>query len=94
MRVDGDWFGIILYSIILVAALILLFAKGCMTSSEETINSVSAYGFKDIRTGDWTIGCSEGERLGRHFTATNSDGKMVSGYVCCGLVFKGCTVRW
>ncbi len=52
-------------------------------------------GFTEIRwTGYEFMACSEDDTYHTGFSAKNSQGKMVSGVVCCGLVMKACTVRW
>lgn len=56
-----------------------------------------AMGLTDYKfEGTALIGCAKGDSAlaSEHFTARNVLGDKVSGTVCCGLVFKGCTVRF
>lgn len=54
-------------------------------------------GYTNIRmTGTPFFGCSKDDSFfaSSNFTATAPTGDDVEGTVCCGLMFKGCTVRW
>lgn len=54
-------------------------------------------GYTNIRmTGAPFFGCSEDDSMlaSSNFRATAPTGDDVEGTVCCGLMFKGCTVRW
>ena len=42
---------------------------------------------------EWS-GCSKGDAVAFHMNGKNPIGKEVSFLVCCGLVLKGCTVRF
>jgi hypothetical protein len=82
---------------VIIEVVVLVFAfllwLGTNTDSVQAKQAAEDSGLRDIRTGgyawfqcgDWK--CTE-------FTATNSDGKKVSGAVGCGLILKGCTIRW
>lgn len=76
---------------LLIAALLL---AGC-TSENDAMRALQADGYKDIRlTGyDW-FACSKDDTFHTGFTATNRDGKKVSGVVCSGLIFKSATIRY
>ncbi len=59
--------------------------------------AVSALGFTDARrTGDALFECSDSDSVlaSATFIAKNAQGVTVTGAVCCGLMFKGCTVRF
>ncbi len=57
--------------------------------------TLTAAGFREIKEEGFAFfSCSSDDTYGVHFTATNPMGARVSGVVCCGLVFKGCTVRF
>jgi hypothetical protein len=74
--------------------LLCLVLSGCFTDSGEATRALDNQGFKDIQfSGSDFFACSKGDKTGLSFTATNSNGKRVSGTVCCG-VFKSCTIRW
>ena len=73
----------------------LLALAGCETTPDEAADTLDKAGFTNIKTGDsvW-FGCdSKGDKMGREFTATNSNGRQVSGVVCCG-TWKRCTIRF
>ena len=73
--------------------LFLLMLSAC-TSTEETLSTLQKAGFRDIVVGGVTgFACSEEDKMGRSFTATNGNGQSIDGVVCCG-IFKGCTVRF
>ena len=63
--------------------------------NDSTLNRVlTNQGFTDISNDGYAwFGCSEDDSFHSNFSATNSQGKRVSGTVCCG-TFKDCTVRW
>jgi hypothetical protein len=76
---------------LLFAALVL---ASC-TDEERTVSVLRKQGFTEIRTTGYEFGaCSEDDTYHTGFTAKNPQGQQVSGVVCCGLVFKNCTVRW
>ena len=77
-----------------IMVLLFLTLAGCFTDSGEAMRTLDNQGFRDIQVGGSDFfACSKGDKTGISFTATNSNGKRVSGTVCCG-VFKSCTVRW
>ncbi|HEY1549692.1 MAG TPA: hypothetical protein VGG28_17810 [Kofleriaceae bacterium] len=62
----------------------------------RAIDAVEAQGFHAVILGGADLlACAKNESS-RHFSATNPDGKVVEGAVCCGLtgIGKGCTLRW
>lgn len=67
---------------------------GCFTTDDEARETLDKAGFTNIKTGDDVFfGCGHGDKFGREFTATNANGRSVSGIVCCGN-WKSCTVRF
>jgi len=67
---------------------------GCATDESEAASALYKAGFTNVQTGNVTFwGCSEEDKMGRAFTATNPSGLLVRGTVCCG-IFKGCTIRF
>lgn len=63
------------------------------TDEESSKKALESQGFTDIRfTGKKSFDC-ESELFRTGFNAKNTQGKEVSGTVCCGLL-KSCTVRW
>ena len=63
------------------------------TMEPRMINALEMEGYSNIQLGGMALfACSDSDFPGRTFQA-EKDGKIVSGYVCCGLL-KACTVRW
>lgn len=85
---------------VLVTALAVAAAFACLqfcgyTSDSKTIRTLRNAGYTDITTTGWSpFKCSEKDTLKTGFRARNPAGRMVEGTVCCGLVFKGCTIRF
>lgn len=76
---------------ILVAALLSL----ACTDESAARRTLDAEGFTDVRfTGYAFFSCGKDDTTATEFVATNPRGRRVKGAVCCGLVFKGCTVRF
>lgn len=72
----------------------LVFLVGC-TDEGSSYRTLQAHGFTDITFTGWSpFVCSKDDRFSTGFTARNSAGQQVSGTVCCGLLTKGCTVRF
>jgi hypothetical protein len=75
---------------------ILLAALGlasCGPMKADVIHDVEDYGFSEVEIGSWTaFYCGKDDVWGYHFTATNSQGRRITGVVCRG-AFKGATVR-
>lgn len=65
-------------------------------SKSKAYMAVEDEGYTDIVEGSsiW-LGCSDDDSVfeSKEITAKNSNGKQVTLKVCCGLIFKGCTVR-
>lgn len=78
---------------------VAMLASACLCNfihnPEHEEKILSDAGFKDIQmTGYKPFSCSEDDSLSTGFEAKNNDGKKVSGTVCCGLLFKNCTIRF
>jgi len=76
------------------ASLVVLLAGGCENrgSAQRTLE---AQGFTDARFTGWTpFVCGSGDWSATGFVAKNPKGVEVEGTVCCGLLTKGCTVRF
>jgi len=66
---------------------------GC-SSEADAKRALESSGYSHIElTGTRWFGCGENETADG-FQATNPRGQQVTGIVCCGLAFKGCTVRF
>jgi len=77
----------------LVAA-VLFTLSGC-TSQSDAKRALSAESYTNINyTGYDFFACSEDDFYHTGFSATNSNGKVVNGTVCSGLIFKSATIRY
>lgn len=65
------------------------------TDESATVHTLQDSGFTDIQTDgyDW-LACGHDDTSATRFHAKNASGRAVSGVVCCGIVFKACTVRF
>ena len=76
---------------ILVGALLLV---GC-TNESASSHALRSAGFTEYTfTGYEWFACSEDDTYHTGFRAKNPQGEEVTGVVCCGLMFKACTVRF
>lgn len=76
-----------------IAALVLLLS-GCTVSDATVVRVAEANGMRDVEPGRWApLSCGRGDSLRSSFHAKNAQGKPVQGVVCCGLLWKACTVR-
>lgn len=74
-------------------AITLLFC-GC-TDDDRTIMTLRKSGYTNISTTGYSfLECGEDDTFHTGFVATNSSGQRVTGTVCCGLLLKGCTLRF
>lgn len=74
--------------------LLALLALAC-TDTEGATRALRSSGFSDVTLTGYAFGrCSKDDASSTGFEATNPTGQRVTGVVCCGLVFKGCTVRF
>ena len=79
---------------IIMAILALGLLTGC-TNRDDADRALQAQGFTNIQeTGYDFMACSEDDFYHTGFTATNSNGKRVSGTVCSGVLFKSATIRY
>ena len=79
---------------IFLLLILVIFITGC-TSTNKTINTLEKGGFTDIEVGSWDVfACSESDWFSTKFIATNPVGQKTDGTVCCGLIFKSCTIRY
>jgi hypothetical protein len=78
----------------ILAALLLISLVAC-TNEDDARRTLESAGFRDIRiTGYEPFACAESDFSATGFSAINALGVRAKGTVCCGLVFKGCTVRY
>lgn len=75
--------------------LVMLFAIGG-SDTPNYAGIVQSQGYTNVNIGDsaW-MGCGKEDSVftSVHFNALGVDRRPVSGVICCGLIFKSCTVR-
>lgn len=78
----------------IVALFILPLLVGCTTES-RTRETLQKAGYSNITAGGYNFfECGKDDFYATKFTATNPVGQSIDGTVCCGLFFKGCTIRF
>ena len=90
----GQWIRIIA-PFLLLAAGVAFFVRGCEGDVDHARGVVESSGYTNVIVGGpsrWS--CSDSDTVSNTFTAVSANGKKVSGIVCCGLIFKNCTVRF
>jgi hypothetical protein len=85
----------------LCICLALAASTGSCTDENQARRALEAQGFRDITVHDSGMlttayrGCSQGDTFWYSASGTNAAGKPVDRItVCCGAVFKGCTLRY
>lgn len=74
--------------------LLLLVASGC-TDDSNAKRTLYNSGYTDIHLTGWKpLTCDEKDFSSTGFRAKNPAGRIVTGVVCCGMLFKSCTVRF
>ena len=96
MSKDDDlWVFILSLTIYLIsgiAVLVLFIGAGDPVTARRVLKSQD---YSDIRIqGSPIVGCGRGDYYKTEFAARSRAGKAVQGIVCCGLFFKGCTIRY
>ncbi len=85
----------VVFGIMAIMTTIFLPACGACDRPTKSVEALENQGFTDIvLEGHRFFGCGKGEGSSMAFKAKNPNGKEVHGLVCCGVVGKGCTVRW
>lgn len=78
---------------LMILSLILLCAA--CTSEDDARRALSSAGYTDINILGYSFfSCSKEDFFRTEFTATNYQGKTISGTVCSGLLFKDATIRF
>ncbi len=65
-------------------------------SNSKAVQAAIDEGYTDVQSqGVAFLGCGKDDSMitSEHVLAKNSNGKTLELTVCCGLIFKGCTVR-
>lgn len=80
-------------NVFVICALVTLLV-GC-TDENNTRSTLRKSGYSDINiTGYSWLACGDDDTFHTGFRAKNPSGEIVEGTVCCGLVAKGCTIRF
>lgn len=80
--------------VVCLVAIIPALLSGC-TDEESTRRTLENAGYTDVQTTGYEMfSCGEDDTYQTGFIATNPKGKRVKGVVCCGLIAKGCTIRY
>lgn len=91
--------------IVLMLSVFMLSLSGCsssgignpplLTNSNLATQTLEKAGYSNIEIVGWDMfGCSEDDFSATQFRATNPVGVQVEGTVCCGFIFKKCTIRY
>lgn len=79
---------------IFTSLILALLVAGC-TSNNKTVETLEKMGFTEVKPKGYDMfSCSEDDFTSTKFEAKNPLGQTVEGTVCCGMIFKNCTVRW
>jgi hypothetical protein len=73
--------------------IVAIICTGC-TNQDATRRTLLANGFTEVKVGGWSLSCGRDDTFCTSFSAINPQGVSVKGAVGCGLLFKGCTVRF
>lgn len=75
--------------------IVMLLCLCCCTDEDNSKRTLEDSGYTNIHIGGYSaFMCGEDDTFHTAFTATNPAGKVVSGTVCCGMLLKGCTIRF
>ena len=78
----------------LLAVITAMLFTGC-TSQSDAERALKAEGYENIQmTGYNILSCSEDDFYRTGFSAVNHKGRVVTGTVCSGLLFKSATIRY
>lgn len=80
---------------LLLVAMLNSSALSSCTNNSATISALSKAGYTDIETTGWSpFVCGDDDTYETGFRAKNPSGDVVEGTVCCGVIAKGCTIRF
>jgi len=81
--------------IIFIALLWLIFWLATNVNHSAAMRILQETNYKNIQiTGYNWFACSSDDWSHTGFIAENSSGTLIKGTVCCGLIFKNCTIRF
>lgn len=86
-------FGCLSFVVVIAMVLVLGYPHH---NVEDTVRTLEDQGYSEVEIreeGGWWE-CGKGDFYKTPFQATNPKGKRVNGIVCCGLLFKSCTLRF
>ena len=87
--------GILKSALTALTVLLVTILGGACTNETDARRALESEGFEHIEfTGYEVWACAEDDLSHTGFKAINSKGMRVQGTVCCGWVFKNCTVRF
>ena len=90
---SGMWVGMV-GAFLVLGFLALWFFLAWTPDTEGANRILQEEGYTDVHiTGADPMMCGHGDLKGTKFRAKNQAGNVVRGVVCCGAVFKGCTIR-
>lgn len=94
MRDDSFWY-VMFYGVFALVAVAVMFGPMSCPNAKQAVEVLEAEGYTNIKTtgGAGTASCGSDDSSATGFTATGPTGQRLSGVVCCGLMFKACTVR-
>jgi hypothetical protein len=88
-----SWFVGIGFAVLLLV-LIVLEIRGCSGDAATARRIVEDAGYHDVKIGGpKRLSCGGDDLASNTFTATSTTGRTVHGVVCCGLLWKNCTMR-
>jgi len=65
------------------------------SNSDDAVRALDGAGYTAVETHGWSaFACSRDDFFSTKFTATNPNGKRVSGAVCSGLFFKNAKITF
>lgn len=72
---------------------LVVMLAGCHDNTQAK-RVLEQQGYTSVEPTGWEPwGCARDDEVVTGFRATSPSGARVSGVVCCGLFFKGCTIR-
>lgn len=87
-----DTFSLVIAILILCCSLV---PRCVCIAPDESREALRKAGFTDITIGeDRDMFVCDEELAATHFKARNPHGDLVEGTVCCGVLLKGCTIRF
>jgi len=76
-----------------ILGLLLTLSLACV-NEDDSLRTLQSAGYTNIQITGWKpFSCGKDDTYSTGFTAKNPAGVKVTGVVCCGLMFKSCTVR-